>query len=165
MKIETLRVGYLQANCYIVTKNNKALIIDPGDEANKIINFCQDKNIVGILITHHHPDHIGALKEVESHFNIKESIDVDDFNFEVIKTKGHSSDSVTYYFPEENIMFTGDFIFKGTIGRMDFPTGSIEEMKESLDLISTYPHECKIYPGHGDSTTLEREVKRFNLYF
>ena len=60
-------------------------------------------------------------------------------------------------------MFTGDFLFKGTIGRTDLPTGNMDEMKKSIKLIKTYP-DCKIYPGHGESTTLNEE-KKSNIYF
>ena len=58
MKVERLIVGDLEENCYILTKNNKTLIIDPGDESTKIINFCKNKNVIGVLVTHHHFDHI-----------------------------------------------------------------------------------------------------------
>lgn len=62
MIIDKVVVGPLAENCYIVTKNEKTIIIDPGDEGKKIIDVAKDKNVVGVLITHHHFDHIGALK-------------------------------------------------------------------------------------------------------
>ena len=66
------------------------------------------------------------------------------------------------YFENENCMFVGDFLFAGTIGRCDLETGNIEEMKKSLMKIKKYPN-VDIYPGHGDSTTLNHELKN-NIY-
>ena len=61
-------------------------------------------------------------------------------------------------------MFTGDFLFKGTIGRTDLPSGSDDEMQKSIEKIKQYPKETKIYPGHGETSTLEIEIKT-NPYF
>ena len=164
MEIERLVVGLLEENCYIVTIKNKTIIIDPGDEAERIIKECQNKNIVGILITHHHEDHIGALKEIEEKFNVKETKKIKDFDYEIIETPGHTSDSLTYYFPQEKVMFTGDFLFKDSIGRYDLPTGSYFDIKDSLKKISNYPDDIIIYPGHGDRTTLGYEKDNFKYY-
>ena len=60
MKIDILVVGSLQENCYVVTIGDNSFIVDPGDEAERIINACKDKNIKEILVTHHHFDHVGA---------------------------------------------------------------------------------------------------------
>ena len=164
MKIETLVVGMLQENCYIVTINDYSIIIDPGDETQRIIDACKDKNVKEILITHHHFDHIGALKELEEYFGIKENNCTNLFDYEIIKTPGHTSDSVTYYFLSENVMFTGDFNFFHTIGRCDLPTGNIKEMSNSLMLISKYPDNICIYPGHGPKTNLGIEKNNFKYY-
>ena len=61
-------------------------------------------------------------------------------------------------------MFVGDFIFKGSIGRCDLPTGSMEEMKKSLERIKEYKDDILIYNGHGEDTTLGAE-KANNPYF
>lgn len=165
MKIEVLIVGELQENCYIVTKNGKTLIVDPGDEADKIIAACKDKNVVEILVTHYHFDHIGALEEVKKEYGLEENVRCGYFNYEVIDTPGHKEDAKTFYFKEENVMFCGDFIFKGTIGRCDLEGGSVPDMINSLDYISKYPDETVLYPGHGDSTTLGEEKRLFKYYF
>ena len=165
MKIDRVIVGSLEENCYIVTKNNKTIIIDPGDEAEKIIAACQNKNVVGVLITHHHFDHIGALKEIENYFKIKESKIIDGFNYQVIEVPGHSSDSVVYYFKDDKVMFVGDFIFLNSIGRTDLSSGSAKEMIKSLELIKNYPDDIVLYPGHGDFTTLGYEKSNFKYYY
>ncbi len=172
MKIDKIVVGPLQENCYILTKNNKVIIIDPGDEYSKIKEKINGE-VIAILITHSHFDHVGALEELHKEYfspiyqneNLKEQdYEIEDFKFKVIKTYGHTNDSVTYYFYEENIMFTGDFIFKESVGRTDLPTGNINEMNMSIQKISEYSDDILIYPGHGDSTTLGYEKKN-NYYF
>ena len=164
MEINRVIVGSLEENCYIVTKNNQTIIIDPGDEAQNIINACTNKNVVGVLITHHHFDHIGALKEIEDYFNIKEG-NCPNIGFEIIENPGHSKDSVSYYFKEEKVIFCGDFIFQNSIGRTDLETGSDKEMIESLKMISKYPDDLVLYPGHGEKTTLGHEKNNFKYYY
>ena len=167
MKITKIPVGYLEANCYILEKDNKVIIIDPGDDYEKILKRLENKDVIKILITHYHLDHIGALNHFDKMLILKDpkeqTYTFGPFTFEVIFTKGHTSDSVTYYFPKDHAMFTGDFLFKETIGRTDMPTGNMVEMKKSLDIIKTYPDNTKVYPGHGDITTLKYEKE--NNYF
>ena len=162
MNVKTIVVGSLQENCYIVEKNGTCIIIDPGDEAQKIIDNV-DKKLIGIFITHSHFDHIGALKEVQN----KYKVDVNNFNIinnlEVIKTPGHTSDSLTFYFKEDNIMFVGDFLFNNGVGRCDLPTGNMNEMNKSLKAIFNYPLDTIVYPGHGPATTLRNEYDNIIL--
>lgn len=164
MNVERVKVGELYENCYVVSKNNKAIIIDPGDEFDKILSACGDMNVVEVLVTHHHFDHVGALKEIEDKYNIKENEKSGFFNYEVLKTPGHASDSLSFYFPDDAILFSGDFLFKGTIGRTDLDTSSSDDMKKSLDLISKYPDDVVVYPGHGYSTVLGEEKLRIPAY-
>ena len=166
MNISKIIVGELECNCYLLEKDNNCLLIDPGAEYNKIKEFIKEKDIIGILITHHHFDHIGCLTNlVNDYKNLKVGTNnINNFNFEVIKTYGHTMDSITYYFKEEKVMFTGDFLFYDTIGRYDFPESNVEEMKLSIEKIKKYPSDITIYPGHGIETTLERE-KNHNIYF
>ena len=71
MEIENIQVGYLKCNCYLLTIDNDVLIIDPGDEPDKIIKLIDKRNVVGIIITHHHSDHDGAVDELVSKYNAK----------------------------------------------------------------------------------------------
>lgn len=164
MKLETLVVGVLQENCYILVKNNKVLIIDPGDDASYIDKYINN-NLVGILVTHHHFDHVGALDFLKEKYHVLEnSVSDPDFKFEIIDTPGHSSDSKTFYFKEINSMFVGDFIFKDGIGRCDLPTGNVNEMIESLNKMTKYNKDIIIYPGHGEASTLGMELKKYINY-
>ena len=168
MDIKTVITGYLDENCYVLIKNGTCLIVDPGDDYDKIVKEVGENKILGILITHSHFDHIGALRN----FLVKKSIkifkrsnclekeySIGDFKFKVIHTPGHSKDSITFYFEEENVMFIGDFIFKDSIGRCDLPGGSSIEMKDSINKIRKYPLNVKLFPGHGEDTTLEYELE------
>ena len=77
--------------------------------------------------------------------------------FKVIHTPGHSKGSVVYYNKEKNIAFTGDTLFKGSIGRTDLPGGSMFQMINSLRLLEQLPDDTTIYPGHGPETTMKLE--------
>lgn len=165
MQVKCIPVGSLEANCYIIiNEKNEAILIDPGDDPQKIEEELKDLQVVAIFLTHSHFDHIGALSYFENKYHIKHNAFIPNFNYEVIPTPGHSKDSLTFYFPREKIMFTGDFLFRGTIGRMDLPGGSEKEMQESLRKIMTYENDITIYPGHGPKTTLENEKKNFIYY-
>lgn len=161
MKIDTLVLGTLNTNCYIVSKDNKCLIIDPADNANLIKEACKNYKVVGILVTHYHFDHVGALEELENFYNIKHNNHNNIFNYMVIDTPGHTDDSITFYFKDEKIMFTGDFIFYHSIGRYDFENSSIVDMRHSLEKIKKYDDDIVIYPGHGRYTNLGEEKKYF----
>ena len=171
MNIEVLKLGPLETNCYVLRKNQKVLIIDPADEVLKIKNSIGNDELLGIIVTHSHFDHIGALNELLECYdtnvydknNLKEKeYNIGGFQFEVIYTPGHTDDSITIYFKQEKIMFVGDFVFKDSIGRTDLG-GNIIEMKESIEKIKEY-HDILIYPGHGDSTNIDYE-KENNYYF
>lgn len=123
MKIDRIVVGSLFTNCYILSIGNNCIVIDPGDDYFKIKSAIGDKKVNGVIITHRHFDHIGALKYFNNIYdknNLKEGINnIDNFKFEVIYTPGHTDDSICIYFKDNNIMFVGDFIFKNGIGRTD----------------------------------------------
>ena len=170
MNIDILKVGPLQANCYLVYKDNKCLIIDPGSDENFIVGRIRKLNleVEAILLTHNHPDHNGYAKSISTIYAVpiydfnnlfEQKHYIDPFNFEVIYTLGHTSDSITYYFYDYGVMFTGDFLFKESIGRTDLKTGNVNDMLESIDKIKEYDPSIKIYPGHGDTTTLEYELE------
>lgn len=165
MDIKKVIVGPLETNCYIVSIDNECLIIDPGDEFSKIKEAVGDKKVVGCLVTHFHQDHIGSLEEVISKYEVDiNKSSSKKFDFEIIETPGHTNESRTFYFKKNNIMFTGDFIFKSSIGRTDLG-GSDKDMISSLEMIKSYPDDIIIYPGHGPNTTLGEEKKHFSLYY
>ena len=173
MNVDSIELGYLRENCYLLEKDSEYLLVDPGEDINKILEFIKNKNIIGILVTHHHFDHVDSLDvlvdkyhyPVYSFDNLKEGVKViGKFNMEVIFTPGHTKDSVCYYFRDDKIMITGDFLFAGTIGRWDLDGGSEEDMVNSIEKIKKYNDDIIIFPGHGDSSVLGDE-KKYNPYF
>lgn len=165
MTIKRIIVGELKTNCYILNNEDECLIIDPGDDYEKIVANIGNQKVVGCLITHSHPDHIGALEKILKKYNLElNKIKSKQFPFIEIETKGHTLDSKTFYFKEENIIFTGDFLFKGGIGRTDLG-GNEKDMKQSLEKIKEYPNHTIIYPGHGPSSLLGEEKNYFSFYY
>ena len=168
MNIEVVKVGYLEENCYVISIKGKCLIIDPGDDFDKIKSLVGNKQVLGILITHHHFDHVGALSECVNVYkcpviDYKNKTIIKPFKYEIIDTPGHKEDSVTYYFKDDKVMFVGDFLFKNSIGRCDLKGGNESEMLKSINNIKKYDNDIVIYPGHGDSTMLGYE-KENNVY-
>lgn len=85
-------------------------------------------------------------------------------HFQVIATPGHTVGSCCYYFPEAGFVVSGDTLFAESVGRTDFPTGSMSSLVRSIrEKLYVLPGETKVYPGHGDSTTIEHEV-RYNPF-
>lgn len=165
MNIKTIQVGPLETNCYILSIDNECIIVDPGDEFLKIKKEIGDKKVIGCLVTHFHQDHIEALEELVSYYDIEiNKSQYGKFEYEIIETPGHTFDSKTFYFKKDNIMFTGDFIFYRSIGRTDLG-GNNKDMITSLENFKKYDDNITIYPGHGPSTILGEEKKYFELYF
>lgn len=90
----------------------------------------------------------------------------DDIKIKVFETPGHTMGSVCYHFEQngEEMLFTGDTIFQGSIGRTDMPGGSMKVMTETLKRISAFDHDLNFYPGHGPDSTLGYEAQ-FNPFF
>ena len=141
MEIIKVVTGALDENCYVLVKGDNCLVIDPGDDFHKIKEVINGRKVLGVLITHSHFDHIGALRNFLTKRSIKifkrsnleeKDYTIGDFKFSCIHTPGHSRDSVTFYFPEDEVMFVGDFILKESIGRVDLPGGNNNEMNMSI---------------------------------
>lgn len=84
-------------------------------------------------------------------------------NIKVIGAPGHSSGGVVYYLPDEGIMFTGDTLFKGSIGRTDLYGGNYSVLVKTLCKLRDYPAETVVYSGHGEKTSIDYELK-YNPY-
>ncbi len=76
----------------------------------------------------------------------------------IIYTPGHTPGSCCFYFKNENVLFTGDTLFEGAVGRTDLSYSSKDDLKQSLKKIFKLPGETIIYPGHGEDTILEEEI-------
>lgn len=94
-----------------------------------------------------------------------DSVRIGELPLEVIHTPGHTAGSICLKVKNQKIIFTGDTVFRDEIGRMDLASGSETDMKKSIiDKISNWPEDTKIYPGHGDTATMEYIKRKNNEY-
>lgn len=173
MTVKKVVTGDLEENCYIISEESSCLVVDPGADYEKIKKELEGRKVLGVLITHYHFDHIGALDTLLKEYDIpvydyrfsNQSIkELEPFHFLIIPNKGHTKDSVRFVFEQEQMMFVGDFVFASSIGRCDLEGGNYREMKESIEELLKEKNDYTLYPGHGETTTLDIE-KRTNPYF
>lgn len=167
MKIDRVVVGQLDTNCYILGIDNECLVIDPGDEYDKIKKVIGDNKVLGAIITHNHFDHVGAINNFDKIYDYNSLFEginnIGKFSFEVINTPGHTNDSICIYFKDCNAMFVGDFIFKDGVGRTDLG-GNYSDLINSIKKISKYSKDITIYPGHGESSKLGLEIRKITRF-
>lgn len=81
-----------------------------------------------------------------------------DLRLVALHTPGHTEGSTCFHLPDEGILFSGDVLFAGAVGRVDRPGGDAAAMERSLARVAALPPETKVYPGHGAPTTIAREL-------
>lgn len=91
-------------------------------------------------------------------FEDNETISFGTHHFSIIPTPGHSRGSVTFYCEAEDVAFTGDTLFHGSIGRTDFQGGSMFQIINSLRFLAQLPDKIQVFPGHGDATSIGEEL-------
>lgn len=99
------------------------------------------------------------LPEAGSVITDNQDITFGNHKLKVIPTPGHSKGSVTFYCKEENVAFTGDTLFQQSIGRTDLHGGSMMQIIQSLRILAQLPDETVVKPGHGNDTTIGRELE------
>ena len=189
MIIKCFKVGWLATNCYVVSDETKeAAVIDPGleneTEANQILDYIKENNlhVKYIINTHGHPDHISGNQIIKDatgasiliHENHKghanqdqklhdgDTIQVGNIKFKVLHTPGHTPSGICLL--TDNVVFTGDTLFAGSIGRTDFPGGSYQDIIHSIKTkLMPLPDNVKVYPGHESFSTIGDE-KKYNPF-
>lgn len=195
MNVETLPVGELQANCYVLfqPERDDAVVIDPGAEEPAIRLALGKRRLAAILLTHGHYDHIGAvaaLREggvpvyihasdaraltnpaysLSQMFGGKASqgeadvlvedgqrLSLSGIDFSVLHTPGHTKGSCCFL-TEGGALFSGDTLFRFGYGRTDLPGGDEGELLASLRRLFALDASTRVYPGHGNATTLGEE--------
>ena len=193
-------VGPVQENCFLFHRDgsDRALIVDPGEEAPKLLGAIEGLGLTldAILLTHTHFDHVGAVAPVaratgaevwvpeiekfvladinsfvpfagfgpfedwEAEHTVAggDRLELAGFEIDVMFTPGHSPGHVAYSIPDEGVVFSGDVLFKGSVGRTDLPGGDWPTLAESLrTLVEALPAETTVYPGHMGATTIGAE--------
>lgn len=100
--------------------------------------------------------------KIDTRLSADEEIELLGEKMNVIATPGHSRGSLSFYFPESNVVFTGDTLFAGSVGRIDLPGGDFDTIKASVtDLLNRLPDDTLVCSGHGETTTIGHE-RQFN---
>ena len=81
-----------------------------------------------------------------------------DLELVALHTPGHTEGSTCFHLPGERILFSGDVLFAGNVGRVDLPGGDAAQMEASLRRVAALPPDTRVYPGHGPQTTIGAEL-------
>ncbi len=108
--------------------------------------------------------HRPCTMEADVYVKDGEELEIAGMRCKVISTPGHTIGGTCYYFEEAGLLVSGDTLFQESVGRTDFPTGSMSTLVRSIqDKLFTLPEDTLVYPGHGDSTTIRQE-KKYNPF-
>ena len=184
LDVSQLVLGPFQSNCYVVRREgaDEAVVVDPGweGEGQRIQAALGDAACAAILVTHGDIDHVGAVAELAGatsapvHFPAAESGDLGlepdvqlggdetlrlaGLELETVRVPGHTPGHVAFF--SDGCLFSGDVLFKGSVGRTDRPGGDWATLGASIRmLVERYPPETTVYPGHGPATTLGYELE------
>ena len=191
MQIKRMQVGPIGTNCYILEDEKKIAVIDPGDEAERILEVLEETEgtVAYILLTHGHYDHTTAVPELHQAlpqakiyihqadangagsrlfplagqvddlllYDEGDALPLGSLTIEVLHTPGHSKGSVTL--KAGDVLFTGDTLFAGSMGRTDLSGGDEEEIMASLKRLGELEGDFTVCPGHMQTSTLDQERK------
>jgi len=177
MRVQSVCLGPLATNCYLAEHAGRTLLIDPAEDSPALRAFIGDLKVDWILNTHGHFDHTGgdwAFPGVPVRMHAADLVFLEEEHpdhprlgafledgeeivdgLTVLHAPGHSPGSVVLV--GEGVLFAGDLLFAGSIGRTDLPGGSVDEMVASLRRIVRLRGDYTVYPGHGETTTLDLE--------
>jgi glyoxylase-like metal-dependent hydrolase (beta-lactamase superfamily II) len=198
--VETVVNGPFMENCFIAgdAATREALLIDPGDEGERILGEVRRLELTptAIFCTHAHIDHVSAVAELKRELEVPFALHPDEqpglsrlpmqaaifglppravpevdreladgdtvqlggLEGRVLLTPGHSAGGCCLYFEEQRVVFAGDTLFAGSIGRTDLPGGSMQTLLASInERLLSMPDEVVVYSGHGPATTIGAE--------
>jgi hydroxyacylglutathione hydrolase len=173
-------------NGYIVSDatSKEAVVIDPGQPADKIVEQATGLTVKHILATHGHPGHVGGkddvkaatggltgihtadakqfLRSADRYLLDGDELEFGDFKLQVLHTPGHTPGSVCFVIA--NHAFVGDTILAGGIGKQMPETDLRRQMMSIGNKLLRLPLQTALYPGHGPATSLEREVAQSPIF-
>lgn len=194
MNLDILPIGLYEENSYVLHEKGHVLLIDPGRYPKEIMKHVKEDEIVdGIVLTHGHEDHTGAVDDLVETYHCLVYMHSDDKILTDPSQIGKGYDGPVYSTIEpletvtkigafpltvyhtpghtegscciqyRNLLFTGDTLFASDIGRTDLFSGDEQKMMQSLKLLKSLPNDLQIYPGHGPASTMHEEKMR-NFY-
>jgi glyoxylase-like metal-dependent hydrolase (beta-lactamase superfamily II) len=176
MKLSCFTGGFVQTNGYLLeTVGGNVLVDAPEGVADWLVE--RGVRVDEVLLTHQHYDHVmdvaalratGARVRAFAGYSRELTLETlargSGMEFELAHVPGHSMDSVTFYLASAGLVFSGDTLFAGSIGRCDLPGGSMEQLLDGIGAhLLELPDGTRVLPGHGGESTIGRE-KRENPY-
>jgi glyoxylase-like metal-dependent hydrolase (beta-lactamase superfamily II) len=186
IRIKKLELGPWSTNCYIIAcpQSNEGLILDAPAEAERILAEAEGVKVKYLVLTHSHPDHIGALRAVKTglgvplamhprdagslplspELNLEEGdlLTLGTVSLKVLHTPGHTPGSLCLLSGKH--LFSGDTLFPGGPGKTATPADFDRIIQSLVEKIFPLPDETIVYPGHGADTVLGKEKKEFALF-
>lgn len=189
LELRMLTVSQWQENCYLLVdpQTSESLLIDPGAEAGRILDWASDTTVRAILLTHADVDHVGALDETRAKLNVRvgmhpadtelatkndvaadyelnegDVIQLGAHEIRVVFTPGHTAGSISLLFDSRAIV--GDAVFPGGPGRTRSPEAFVTSLATLQRTVFIWPDETTLYPGHGVSTTVGKERPAFEAF-
>ena len=196
MNIKTFIAGPIEANNYLLTDNDEAVLIDCSEVKPEILKELDGKKLKYILLTHGHFDHVlgvNGMREktgakvlvnqndiqrmeesaqimqtfgvqgvetpkADEYINDGDTVKFGNTTIKAIATPGHTEGGMCYLI--DGKLFSGDTLFKDTVGRCDLPGGNFQKLSDSVkNKLFTMDENTVVYPGHGPETTIGYEKK------
>ncbi|ACB39574.1 MBL fold metallo-hydrolase [Pyrobaculum neutrophilum] len=186
MEVEVVTAGPLETNTYLVCRGDECLVIDPA-EAAPVVKALGRRGVAAVVATHLHFDHVSGVGELVKLYNapfyahpadwavyrelnevaVRWGFGVPDipepkptprrlWDLDVLHTPGHTPGSISLV--AEGFVFTGDTLFRRSVGRTDLPLGDWRALTASVCALYQLPKHYLAYPGHGPATTIGEEA-------
>jgi hydroxyacylglutathione hydrolase len=186
IRIKKLKIAPYETNCYIIVcpRSGEGAVVDTPGESNRMLAEVADVSIRYIIITHTHPDHLGAFRKVREKLGVPVAVhsleagclpsppdislqDGDVLSFgsvslRVLHTPGHTPGSICLLCGKH--LFSGDTLFPGGPGNTRTPADLAQIVDSIASKLLVLPDETLVYPGHGDDTVLAKEKREFAVF-